>query len=154
MLTIHAATITHLRDQATRGYPEEVCGLLLGQADVSGQARIVAARAIDNLRRDRAGDRFELDPKQHLRVQREARQRGWRVVGVYHSHPDAAAVPSATDRARACEIWGRALSWAYVIVAVRAAGVDSIRSWLLRGGQFEEQTIKIVEMTEPTEGSD
>jgi proteasome lid subunit RPN8/RPN11 len=46
-------------------------------------------------------NRFEIDPKDHIRVRREARSRGLTVVGFYHSHPASAAQPSATDLAEA-----------------------------------------------------
>ena len=43
-------------------------------------------------------DVFELDAALHLRLQREARAAGRRIVGLYHSHPASAPIPSPRDR--------------------------------------------------------
>jgi proteasome lid subunit RPN8/RPN11 len=150
MLTVTAATVTRMRDHATRDYPAEACGLLLGPRGTQGDARITEARPITNRRRDRAGDRYELEPREHLQVQRAARQAGLEIVGVYHSHPDAAAAPSATDRARAVEIWGEAESWAYLIVPVHAGRAGETRAWVLSAGRFTEQTLTIAGESDAT----
>ena len=46
---------------------------------------------------------FEIDPAAHFRLARSLRGTGREIVGCYHSHPDALAEPSATDRAGAAE---------------------------------------------------
>lgn len=142
MVIIPKRVMRQIQNHAASGYPEEVCGLLLGQWREADRREVSEAAGIDNVRADRAGDRFELDPRQHLRVQRRARQQGQAIVGVYHSHPDAAATPSATDQARAVEIWHDTPSWSYVIVSVEAGEAAQIASWVLRGGSFEQETIE------------
>lgn len=58
-------------------------------------------------------NRFDFDPKEHLAVQRRARERGLEVVGFYHSHPDHPARPSQYDLDHAA--WP---GYSYVIVSV------------------------------------
>jgi proteasome lid subunit RPN8/RPN11 len=79
-----------------RAWPLEACGLLIGSHE---NGVIVVDHAIEsaNLAGDQAADRFEVDPALLLRCQREARDRGQAVVGVYHSHPNGQAVPSTLD---------------------------------------------------------
>ena len=120
---------------ARQGYPDETCGLLLGvrQGDEHVVSRVRRAR---NLNLERAKDRYELDPEDFLAADREARAAGLDIVGIWHSHPDHPARPSATDRDGA---WP---GWSYVIVAVGQKGVGEIRSWRLNGGDFEEEEIR------------
>ncbi len=78
--------------------PEEGCALLLGDG----------ARSVWRLRRlwpccnvwpepGERHERFAIDPREQLVAQRWARERGWQVLGVAHSHPSSAPVPSRTD---------------------------------------------------------
>ena len=85
------AVVAHARDAA----PAECCGLLLGR-----DGAVVEAVRTANVAEDQRS-RFVIDPKDHIDHRREARRRGFDVAGFYHSHPRAAASPSATDRAEA-----------------------------------------------------
>ena len=115
-------------------YPCETCGLLLGVR--MGDEHVVSrVRRAHNLNIERAEDRYELDPDDFLSADREARAAGLDIVGIWHSHPDHPARPSATDRDGA---WP---GWSYVIVSVGREGVREIRSWRLNGGNFEEEKI-------------
>jgi proteasome lid subunit RPN8/RPN11 len=117
------------------GYPCETCGLLLGVR--TGNAvevkEVVQAR---NLNRERTRDRYELDPEDFLAADARARRLGIEIVGIWHSHPDHPACPSATDRTGA---WA---GWSYVIVSVGADGVQAYRSWRLNDDQFVEEGIE------------
>jgi len=129
-----------MKGHAEKGYPHEVCGLLLGVLEESGKTRRVReTHPARNLNQNRPGDRYELDPSDFLRIEREALTRRLEVMGVYHSHPDHPSIPSETDRARAEEIWQEAESWSYVILEVAAGRIASWRSWVLRGRAFAEE---------------
>ena len=118
-----------------RGYPRETCGLLLGVR--LGDEHVVSrVRRAHNVNIERAEDRYELDPDDFLSADREARAAGLDIVGIWHSHPDHPARPSATDRDAA---WPE---WSYIIVSVGREGVGEIRSWRLNGGDFEEEEIR------------
>jgi len=64
-------------------------------------------------------DRFEVDPALRLRLQRELRASNERIVGLFHSHPDGAAAPSAHDLACA---WEPDLVWLITATGRDAAG--------------------------------
>lgn len=83
-----AAIETHARDER----PRECCGVLIG---VKG--RLLEARRAANLSDD--PNRYELDPRSHVRAIRDTRGSDCEVVGFYHSHPHSAPVPSASDLA-------------------------------------------------------
>lgn len=127
-----------LRSAAEAGYPLEVCGILLGPAGQTGpQRRVSEAVACGNLNVERARDRYQMDPLDQLRVERDARQRGLETLGYYHSHPDHPADASATDLE---------LSWEgvhYLIVSVRDGRVADQRAWYRAPGQarFQRQSL-------------
>jgi len=119
---------------AREGYPYETCGLLLGTRN--GAENVVArVRQARNINLERRQDRYEIHPEDFLAADREAREAGMDIVGVWHSHPDHPARPSETDRAAA---WPE---WSYIIVAVGRAGVQEMRCWRLNSNDFEEEVI-------------
>jgi proteasome lid subunit RPN8/RPN11 len=95
--TITTAVAQSLRDHAAAAAPHEACGILLGAAGAIAAA-VPAANVAAHPERA-----FEIDPATLLRVYREARGSGQRVLGWYHSHPNGLGEPSRTDAARAVE---------------------------------------------------
>ncbi|MBS0477586.1 MAG: M67 family metallopeptidase [Proteobacteria bacterium] len=85
------ATAT-LIEEATRAFPHECCGLLLGQG-----VRIECALPAANVHPDPLRH-FEIDPAALIAAYRAARAGGPQVLGYYHSHPNGRAGPSETDR--------------------------------------------------------
>jgi proteasome lid subunit RPN8/RPN11 len=83
---------TVLRDAYQR-QNVEACGALLGSRDAEGNWHIEEAYPLRNTHNSPVY--FEFDPSELLMIDLE--QPG-RMVGVYHSHPTAAAVASKTDR--------------------------------------------------------
>ncbi|MBJ7602908.1 MAG: M67 family metallopeptidase [Candidatus Dormibacteraeota bacterium] len=107
-MKIDRAALDEIRRHAEAGYPHEICGLLVA---VKGASVISETRPIRNTVVDRARDRYELDPIEYIRAQKECDERGLDVLGYYHSHPDHPAKASSTDAQR---------SWAgasYLIVS-------------------------------------
>ncbi len=135
-LSLPQTAHSDLENRVRAGYPLEACGLLVGRQtnDHVDVERVVEAR---NLNRERAHDRFELDPQDFIATDESARAEGLEIVGVWHSHPDHPARPSETDRAAA---WG---GWSYVILSVARDGVRDLRSWRLESEQFVEEVITI-----------
>ncbi len=124
-----------LASRSAEGYPHEVCGLLLGR-HYGGSWRVEALTQGRNLVEDRREDRFELDPAHYLEADRIAARAGLDIIGVWHTHPDHPAVPSATDRHFAWE------GFVYVIVPTRSTGTTATagepRAWVFDGRRFSE----------------
>lgn len=117
------------------GYPHETCGVLIGrQAD--GVVEIQDLVQAGNLNQERAEDRFELNPNDFLAADQAARKQGLEIVGIWHSHPDHPAEPSATDLVNAWE------GWSYLIASISQNGMEDLRSWRLHAGQFLEESIE------------
>ncbi len=141
-----------MREHLEAGYPNEACGALIGRANDSAH-EVVEFRAMRNtvggpfcrLPRDPSGviqgpwDRYELDPLEQLRVQKDADARGLEVVGFAHSHPDHPAIPSRFDAEHAWTVYS------YVVASVRKASLAETRAWRLRDGDptFDEEPLEI-----------
>jgi proteasome lid subunit RPN8/RPN11 len=121
-----------------RGYPDEVCGFLLGtQGD--GDKVVREVRPVENVweETEQRRRRFLIEPRDFLRAERDARAAGWEILGFYHSHPDHPARPSETDREAA---WP---GYSYVIQSVRERQAAEVQSWVLKGDRsgYDEETI-------------
>ena len=92
-----AAQLRAIERAAEAAYPEEACGLLVGQRAPDGTCRVSAVEASANVAEPPRARRFEVDPRLRLRLERALRNGPDSVVGVYHSHPDGSAEPSETD---------------------------------------------------------
>jgi proteasome lid subunit RPN8/RPN11 len=75
--------------------------VLLGQMDENGVRTVTSIARAGNTRTDSAHNRYNIDPKELIRIQREGRERGEDIIGFYHSHPDHPAQWSQTDLAEA-----------------------------------------------------
>lgn len=120
---------------AEESFPFEVCGFLIGK-----EGCITRISRSKNVTEDDARDRFELDPAAHLRLQRELREngKGERILGIYHSHPESAAEPSAHDIARSTE---PEMLW--VIMSVRANMVQEVRVFTQLGSGITYQELPL-----------
>jgi proteasome lid subunit RPN8/RPN11 len=117
----------------------ECCGLMLGTFAADGAKIVRDLLPIDNARESEARhNRFLIGPAEMLRGERHARSLGLDIVGIYHSHPNAPAVPSQFDLDHAWPVYS------YVIVAVTAEGAGPLRSWELREDRsgFSEERIE------------
>ena len=80
---------------AQDGYPFEICGMLITSR---GSDVVTEVRRVRNAVVDRARDRYEMDPRDQIRIQRECDALSLDIVGYYHSHPDHGSYASETDR--------------------------------------------------------
>lgn len=131
MLRLDASVVRTIHAGTLAVYPDEACGLLLGP----DFERIVEAPTMVNCADDRRRA-YLIDPEDYLRGEYRAEDLGLRVVGVWHSHPNGSAVPSATDLDMA---WP---DWHYVIIAVGEGHVEDMRAWKLGRNGFEEEVIE------------
>lgn len=119
VISISGADLRRIESLAASAFPRECCGLLMGMRMQQGW-RILAIEESENVAPDDRNDRFEIDPRLLLRVQKAARAGGPLMVGLYHSHPNGAAAPSQTDLNNA---WQTGMIW--LITAVDGAQVAS-----------------------------
>ena len=122
-------------DHSREVLPNECCGFLLGSpATIEEATRAVNLTPSPN--------RYQIDPQDHFAVIRRARKEGRVVVGVYHSHPSAPAVPSSTDLSRATSA-----EYLYVIVSLAGEpATDELRAYRLVGERFERVDLVVIEV--------
>jgi proteasome lid subunit RPN8/RPN11 len=136
MLRSDEQLILDIKAQAARGYPHECGGMLIGRFE-EGFKQILETFPIENAREDSRHNRILLLPKDVLRAEKYARTLKLDVVGYYHSHPNAPAVPSQYDLDHALPVWS------YVIASVIDGMPVEVRSWEMREdrSQFDEEEI-------------
>lgn len=123
-----------------RGYPNEICGLLLGK-EQNGRRLISALMPVENrFQSEEQYHRYLITPDDMFRAEQLARQSRLDVLGVYHSHPDEEARPSEYDRDHAA--W---TTWSYIIVPVRGGEAREMRGWRLREDRsaFDEEDLLV-----------
>ena len=135
MLKFGKTELEVLRSHGEETYPHECCGVLLGQVD--GDARVVSSVVrCGNTRKDSPQNRYHIDPRELIRVQREARERGQDIVGFYHSHPDHPAKWSPTDLAEAH--W---FGCSYVITSVEKGKASVTNAFELIGSEESDKRL-------------
>src|ERR1700736_6986061 len=108
-MKIMQAAFEAIQAHGAEGYPDEICGIMLGTQPELVVTEVKRAR---NIIVERSRDRYEIDPLDHIRIQREADAEGLDIVGYYHSHPDHPAQASRFDTERA---WA---GYVYLIVSI------------------------------------
>jgi proteasome lid subunit RPN8/RPN11 len=101
MLKLSPSDYASLRRHGEETYPHECCGVLLGHFGDDGSKTVSRIARCGNTRTDSPHNRYNIDPRELIRIQREGRERGEDIVGFYHSHPDHPAQWSTTDLAEA-----------------------------------------------------
>ena len=135
MLKIGKTEFDEIRRHGGDTYPHECCGVLLGKMD--GDKRVVTSIArCGNTRDDSPHNRYNIDPRELVRIQREGRERGDDIVGFYHSHPDHPARWSPTDLAEAH--W---FGCSYVITSVEMGKAAVTNSFELTGSDENDKML-------------
>lgn len=133
LLRLPRTLLEHICTHAEEQYPNECCGVLLGNAGVDGWMVVDVIRAA-NMAVDSPQNRYAIAPSELVRFMRDARGRHLEVAGFYHSHPDHPAMWSQTDLAEAH--W---LGCSYLITEVKEGYSAATNSFLLTGTTEEDK---------------
>lgn len=85
-------------------------------------------------------NRFSLEPGQQIAAMKQMREKGQNLFAIYHSHPTAPAVPSATDIEQAS--YPDAL---HLIISLSTKGVLEMRGFKIADSQVEEFPLRLIE---------
>jgi proteasome lid subunit RPN8/RPN11 len=147
MLNLTHTDYAALRRHGEETYPHECCGILLGRMDDDGARTVTSTARCGNTRTDSPQNRYNIDPRELVRIQREGRERGEDIVGFYHSHPDHPAHWSPTDFEEAH--W---IGCSYVITSVDKGKAAVTNSFELTGSdeavkKFVDEQVVVSETT-------
>jgi proteasome lid subunit RPN8/RPN11 len=119
--------IAHAREDA----PNECCGIIAG---VDGRTEKLY-RAVNA---EASPFRYNVDPKDLLRIYRDIDGHGWDVLVIYHSHTHTEAYPSPTDVKLAA--WPDAR---YLIVSLEDDANPVLRAFRIQDGQVTEEELEV-----------
>src|SRR4029077_14196997 len=131
---VQRSAMDAIEAHGAEGYPDEICGLMLGTDRV-----VTEVRRARNIIVERSRDRYEIDPLDQIRIQREADAAGLDILGYYHSPPDHPAQASRFDPERA---WA---GYVYVIVSIEKGKPVDANAFVaaIDGGPFHAEPLEI-----------
>lgn len=116
---------------------EESCGFLFGKKQVRSK-RISSFFKAENISRENKKIRFEIAPKDYFNAENLALEKGWGLLGIYHTHLDFPPIPSKTDLMFAFE------EFSYIIISLNKGKFSSLKSWTLNSHrEFIEEELEI-----------
>lgn len=131
MLCFNKRQKDEMIEHSRRESPHEACGMLAGKHEK-------VERVYQMTNTDKSSETFFMDPKEQFKVMKETRNLGLKMVGIYHSHPETEAYPSAHDVELAFypEI-------SYVIISLRDKDNPRIRLFRIVDGEISEEGAQI-----------
>ena len=124
--------VAHAREDL----PNECCGILAGR-----EGQVLKVYRMTNV--EASPFRFSMDPREVARVDREASDRGWDLLAIYHSHTHTPAYPSDTDVRIAggtSELWPEVR---YVLVSLMDADSPQVRIFQIKDGVVTEEPLEV-----------
>lgn len=124
-------------EEGEKSYPSECCGFLLGKTSDGGKCVLRVKPSQNSAAKPNQRNRYLIDPRDYLEINKDARRRGEEILGFFHSHPDAEARPSEFDTEHAWP-W-----YSYIIVSVKNGKAGALTSWILKDDRsgFDEEDV-------------
>ncbi len=130
MLKLRPEDIQVMKDHAERDFPNECCGVIIGDHDDPSNNEVRPCANIQQELKEKDPERYSrdadtgyyLDPKDLMKAMKDASKRGLDIAGFYHSHPNHDAYWSEEDQRAA--MWGGADEPSYpdachVVISIR-----------------------------------
>jgi len=130
-LTLPRAMVDEMIAHAREDDPNECCGIIAG----NGGAATKLYRAVNA---EASPYRYNVDPKDLLRIYRDLDEQGWDVLVIYHSHTHTEAYPSPTDVRLAA--WPEAF---YVLVSLQDKANPVVRAFHITDGEVSEDELTV-----------
>lgn len=132
MFKISRGCYQEMIQDAQRRLPNEACGILAGRDETAAQFY-----SIENT--EQSPVVYAMDMKAVLKLTKEMRTRGERMLGIYHSHVATQAYPSAKDISLAFypEVH-------YVIISLVDRTRPAARAFRIEDGRIREDSIEVI----------
>lgn len=132
MVQVLQAVYDEMVAHALAERPYECCGMLAGEG-----GRVTRAFRATNVA-DRKAVRYEVAPREILRIMDAMDDADLDHIGIYHSHTHTRAYPSATDIGLA------AYPVYYVIVSLVDFRQPDVKAYTIADGEVTEEPIEVV----------
>lgn len=126
--------LEEIYEHAESELPIEACGYLFGN-----DGAVKEVYKMTNV--DQSNEHFALDPKEQFAAVKSARNSGFEILAVYHSHPETPARPSQEDIKLAYDP-----SISYVIASLKDGGRD-IKSFRIQSGEVTPEKLQLEQIT-------
>ena len=113
-------------------YPNEACALLAGNGRVEKVYTLPNAEASPTF--------YVVEPRAQLAAMNEMDERGWDLVGIFHSHTFTEAYPSRTDVELAAYP-----DATYLILSLADQDAPVLRGFRIREGEVDEIPVRVDE---------
>lgn len=133
MLRISKELVEQMIAHGQSRYPKEACGYLAGKA----LGLVEQIYPMTNVEDSPIG--YSMEPKEQLAVEKQMRQRGQRMAGIYHSHTASAAYPSSVDVDLAVSP-----DVSYVLVSLKDRAHPDVKSYRIDGTTITPEEVRIV----------
>ncbi len=130
-LTLTSSQLAEIFAHLDAGKPDEACGLLGGQGGRVEKVYLTANATPSPVR-------YSIKPEELVQAIVEIEERGWELLGIFHSHPAGPPTPSATDIAEAYYP-----DSAYVICAPDSGRRWQARAFEIKNGEAREIPIRV-----------
>jgi proteasome lid subunit RPN8/RPN11 len=135
MIRLKSEDFQKIVDHAAAGLPNEACGLLAGQVE-GDNCTVTEVYLMTNT--DASREHFSMDPREQLAAVRDMRQKGWTLVGNWHSHPETPSRPSEEDIRLAFDSSQR-----YMILSLESEKVPNLNAFRIAGGTYQWEILEI-----------
>ena len=149
MIRVPKKLLLDIRAHGERTFPNECCGIVLGTLDESGVDGTTSVKTATELRpiENEFADgeqyhRFLITEEQMLAAELYARKHGLEIVGIYHSHPDCASVPSEYDRSHAVPLYS------FLITSILQGKAADVQNWTLVWDDAKHENVFTAETLE------
>ncbi len=131
MLRLERSHVDEIILHAREDDPNECCGIIAGN---DGRP----TKLYRALNAEASPYRYNVDPKDLLRIYRDLDGQGWDVLAIYHSHTGTEAYPSATDVRLAA--WPEAR---YLIVSLADEANPVLRAFRIQDSDVAEEPLEV-----------
>ena len=129
MIVIKQSIVDQMKNHASNEVPIEACGYLAGIDN-----EITTIYPMTNM--DHCAKHFSLDPQEQLKVMKDARTHGLKLLAVYHSHPVTPARMSTEDKKLAFDP-----DIVYIIYSLCDEEIRGFR--MVENNEFEEVDLEV-----------
>jgi proteasome lid subunit RPN8/RPN11 len=137
MIRIEPAAWQVMVDHARATFPDECCGVMAGILNADEKI-VKLALPMANAYHGAQADRYEIRPEDLLAADRDAREQGMDVIGIFHSHPNCDAYFSKTDLENSCP-W-----YSFVVLSIRNGEFDHANSFLPNAEQTQADKEELI----------